>query len=241
MANEQTTTTTAPVVETPVVQQIADTGASTQSTSTQAEVAQISNNPLNTKLTPEVAVVKPVVPKEAVKPTLEQMASKIDYREMISKHIEEEGGLTDEDFGKLEAQGLDKEHFLMMADAQKTIMLKNNDTLYGFVGGKENYESLKSFAAEHLSEQDIQGYNAAMSSGNMKLAEMAVLGLNAMAERERGRAPTERLSSDGSSAGNVEGAYESQQALIKDMNSRQYRVDPHFKATVDSRRAKSGF
>jgi len=241
MANEQTTTTTAPVVEPIVTQPIVDAGASTQSTSTQAEVAQTSNNPLNTKMTPDVAVVKPVVPKEAAKPTAEQMASKIDYKDMISKHINDEGGLSDEDFGKLEAQGLDKEHFLMMADAQKTIMLKNNDVLYSFVGGKENYDSLKSFAAEHLSEQDIQGYNAAMASGNMKLAEMAVLGLNAMAERERGRAPQERLTSDGSSSGTAEGAYESQSALIKDMNSRQYRIDPSFKATVDARRAKSGF
>lgn len=236
-----TTITTAPVIETPVVTAPVDAGVGTQSTSTQVEATQTPANPLNTKLTPDVTLVKPVVPKEAPKPTEEQMKSKINYTEMISKHIEEEGGLTADDFKALESQGLSKDQFLMMADAQKTIMLKNNDTLYNFVGGKDNYESLKSFAAEHLSEDDIAGYNSAMASGNMKLAEMAVLGLNAMAERERGKAPTLRLDGSGEGAGTDSQAYADQASLIKDMNSRQYRQDPVFKATVDSRRAKSGF
>jgi hypothetical protein len=240
MANEQTSTA-APVLDNAAITGTPDAGASTQSTSTQAEVAQTPTNPMNTKLTPETAIVKPVAPKEAPKPTEAQMATKIDYREMISKHIEEEGGLTDDDFKSMESQGLDKDHFLMMAEAQKTIMLKNNDTLYAFVGGRDNYESLKTFANEHLSEGEIQGYNSALRSGNMKLAEMAVLGLNAMAERERGRAPQERLTADGGAQGSNDQAYSDQQSLIKDMNSRQYRNDPAFKATVDARRAKSGF
>jgi hypothetical protein len=239
MADENMTSTPAPVSQ-PVSTAPANAGVSTQSINTQAEVTQTPANPLNTRLTPDVGVVKPPEPVVAPKPTPEQMASKLDYTGLISKHIEEEGGLSAEDFAALEQQGLSKDQFLMMADAQKTIMLKNNDTLYGFVGGKENYESLKSFAAEYLSEAEIAGYNSAMASGNMKLAEMAVLGLNAMAERERGKAPTMRLTSDGITAGNDQ-AYPDQASLIKDMNSRQYRQDPVFKATVDARRAKSGF
>lgn len=233
-----TPTVVAPVVSTPAqAPVVAD--ASTQSISTQAEVAQTPANPLNSKLTPDVSVVKPVVPKEPIQPTEEQLASKINYTELIAKHVED-GELSPEDFKSLEDAGLSKDQFLMMADAQKTIMLKNNDMLYSFVGGKENYDSLKSFAAEHLSDADIEGYNAAMASGNMKIAEMAVLGLNAMAERERGRKPTVRLTSDGQAAGNDQ-AYPDQMSLIKDMNSKQYRNDPAFKANVDSRRAKSGF
>lgn len=236
--SEAITTTTAAPVAAPVSNEPVVAGPSTQSTSAQAEVGQTSTNPLNTKLTPDVGVVKPVI-KEEAKPTPAQLASKLDYTGLISKHVEE-GDVSAEDYAAIEAAGLSKEQFLMMADAQKTIMLKNNDVLYSFVGGKENYDSLKTFAAEHFSDSEVEAYNAAMNSGNMKIAELAVMGLNAMAERERGKAPTLRLGADGIPAGN-EQAYPDQQSLINDLNSRKYRTDQNFKAQVDARRAKSGF
>jgi hypothetical protein len=230
-------TTTTPVSEVAQSSESSNESvASTQSLNAQVDVAPSQAKPQSTELTKDVAVVKP---EPKVEPTPEQMASKLDYTGLISKHVEE-GGLSDEEFQALEDAGLSKSQFVMLAEAQKTIMLNNNNTLYNFVGGKENYESLKSFAAEHLSEDDIQGYNAAMASGNMKIAEIAVLGLNAMAERVRGKAPSIRLSADGIPAGN-ELAYSSQQELITDLNSKKYRTDSNFKASVDARRAKSGF
>lgn len=199
----------------------------------QAETTQSSASPLDSQTTDEVAIKK-----EPPKPQVESSPSKLDYNEMIAKAIE--GTISAEDFAAIEKAGLSKEQFSMMADAQKAIQLKNNDTLYNVVGGQKNYESLKSFAAEHLGDEEIDAYNQALRSGNMKVAEIAVLGLKAMHDRENGRKPQQRLTSDGIDQ-SVIAPYESQQALIKDLNSRQYRIDSEFRKQVDARRNKSGF
>lgn len=231
--SEQTVTTSTPAPAAVVSSPPAEVKVETQVTN-QAETTQTPAQVLNQQTTPDVTVKKPEPKVETPADT----GSKLDYSEMISKSID--GAITPEDIAAIEKTGLSKEQFQMMADAQKAIQTKNNDTLYNVVGGKESYDSLKSFAAEHLSDDEIDGFNSALRSGNMKIAEMAVLGLKAMADRERGRNPQMRLGSDGNE-GQAVAPYASQQDLIKDLNSRQYRVDPAFKATVDARRSKSGF
>jgi hypothetical protein len=230
--SEQTVTTNTPAPAAAAFSAPAEVKVETQVTN-QVETTQTPAQVLNQQTTPDVTVKKP---EPKVEP--QNTGSKLDYSEMISKAID--GAITPEDIAAIEQTGLSKEQFQMMADAQKAIQTKNNDTLYNVVGGKESYESLKSFAAEHLSDDEIDGFNSALRSGNMKIAEMAVLGLKAMAERERGRNPQMRLGSDGNE-GQAVAPYASQQDLIKDLNSRQYRIDPVFKATVDARRNKSGF
>lgn len=208
-----------------------ETQVTNQAETTQSNVQSQQNN----QMTNDVAVTKET-PKEAPKPT--ESASKLDYNEMISKAID--GSISKEDYAAIEKAGLSKEQFGMMADAQKAIQLKNNDTLYNVVGGKDKYEAMKSFAAEHLGEEEIEGFNQALRSGNMKIAEIAVLGLKALHERENGRKPNLRLSEDGVGSEAIS-AYQTQQELIKDLNSRKYRTDSEFKKLVDARRNKSGF
>lgn len=230
--SEVTTTTaapvTAPVSTTPAPASKVETPAISQ-----VETTQTPASPLNALPTTEVAVQKPA-PKPA--PAAKETA-KLDYNEMIAKDID--GTITPEDIAAIEQAGLSKDQFKMMSEAQKAIQIKNNDALYSVVGGKESYESLKSFAVEHLSDDEIDMYNGALASGNMKMAEMAVLGLKAMSEKVRGKNPSLRLGSDDTGVDVM--PYGDQQSLIKDLNSRQYRMDPAFRATVDNRRAKSGF
>lgn len=217
----------------PIDNSQAATDAGTQS-STQVDAAQSKVNELDSQTTKDVSVSKPAPKVEAQA----EPAGKLNYNEMISKHVQ--GTLSEEDMSAIEKAGLSKEQFGLMAEAQKAIMLKNNDILYEAVGGKQSYEGLKEFAAEHLSEEEIEGFNSALGSGNMRLAEMAVLGLKAMAEKQLGKKPSMRISADGFQSESLS-PYESQQELIKDLNSRQYRTDSEFKQKVDARRNKSGF
>ena len=232
--SEVTATTSTPAVSSSTSAAPAATKVETQvmnqEETTQSNVQTQQNN----QTTNEVAVTK-----EAPQPAPSASVSpKLDYSEMISKAVE--GTISKEDYEAIEKAGLSKEQFGMMADAQKAIQLKNNDALYNVVGGKDKYESLKSFAAENLGEEEIEGFNQALRSGNMKIAEIAVLGLKAMHDREAGRKPNMRLSEDGVSTEAL-APYQTQQELIKDLNSRKYRMDSEFKKQVDARRNKSGF
>lgn len=234
MPQEQTVTTTTGTPA-PVENQSnasgSPAGVEAQSSS-QEGTTQTKTEALNNQPTTDVAVVK-AVPKETPKDK-----PKIDLNDLLEKQMD--GTITPEELKSIEDSGYPKEHFLLAAEAQRQIQLKNNAQLYDLVGGEQSYEELKSFAAENLSEDEINGYNAALRSGNMKLAEMAVLGLQAMHHRLNGKHPQQVISGEGNVMNSIE-AYSNQQELIKDLNSRKYKTDPEFKALVDKRRNKSGF
>lgn len=239
--SEQSTST--PVIE-PVVGETQGSEAQSQQTEVETQVGteQVVEQVQGEEQSQETSQEESVQSKgeEALEKIDEQPnANKLNYRELIQNFIE--GEFSDEDRKAIEESGLPMEQFELMANAQKQIQLQNNDTLYNLVGGVESYEQLKSFAVEHLSEDEIQAYNAALYSGNMNLARMAVLGLKAMSEEVEGKSPETRITGDGSnSSGDVQ-AYESQEALIKDMNNNKYGRDKTFTEKVNARRAVSGF
>lgn len=215
------------------VESSAPAGSETQSMS-QAETEQSSEVESSVEFSSDVEAQ----PKPKEPPKAPEEAPKLNVNEMIAKQIA--GKLSDADVAALEKAGLSKEQLGVLAEAHRTVQVKNNQTLYELVGGEESYAGLKEFAMDNLSDSEIDGFNQALRSGNMKIAEMAVLGLKAMAERNRSKEPSKRLSTDGSS-NNSESAYESQEALIKDLNNKKYDRDPAFTEMVNKRRAKSGF
>lgn len=227
----QTTTTTESVADS----QGSDSGVDTQGSNTQAETTQDQSR-LNETTTEDVTV------KKAQKATQEAEAanSKLDVSSMIAKSMSGEK-LSETDLAALEKAGLSEEQVAVLADAQKAVQLKNNNTLYELVGGEDSYSEMKEFAAENLEQEDIDTFNMALRSGNMRIAKMAVLGLKAMMDAENGTKPQERIGSEGESRQTANAPYADQQELIKDLNSRKYGRDPEFTAQVDARRRRSGF
>lgn len=232
MSTETAQTTTA--ADTSASNQ-SSSGVDTQSINTQADTTQDTSS-MDTMPTEEVTV------KKAEKATKDAEAanSKLDVKSMIAKQMAGEQ-LSESDKAALEKAGLSEEQVAVLADAQKSVQLKNNNTLYELVGGEESYSELKEFAAENLEQEDIDTYNMALRSGNMRIAKMAVLGLKAMMEAESGFKPKERIGSEGESRIGANSPYQDQQELIKDLNSRKYGRDPEFTAQVDARRRRSGF
>lgn len=216
------------------------TPANTQAASTApADIAVKKELPTEANaVTKDAVLVKkePVSEVPAVE-TPEPTISKPNYAGMIQGHLD--GDLEEADYEAIEAAGLSREQFIMMAEGQKALQERNTAELHGYVGGKDTYNSLKEFASVNLSEDEISAFNTALMSGIPKVAKMAVLGLKAMYESENGTRPTTRIESDGSS--NAIKGYESQQDLIKDMNNKKYGKDKAYTAEVDQRRSKSGF
>lgn len=160
------------------------------------------------------------------------------FRDLIEDYIHD--GLTEETKAAVEKLGLSAEQFQLMAEAQKAIQIKNNNELYGLVGGEQSYEELKTFAVEALSEAEIDGFNSALASGNMNLARIAVLGLKALKESQHGSPAQVRVSGSNESSSSVE-PFSSQAEVVAAMNNRRYRFDAAYKAEVDARRSISKF
>lgn len=235
MANEtNSNTTTAPASTGEAAQ---STGVETQ-VSNQADTTQQSTSE-DAGFTSEVAVESQQQKNEEAQAAANAAAEKLNVNEMIVKQLRGEQ-FSDADKAKLEKAGLSVDQITTLAEAHKQVQLKNNAEIYETVGGQEAYEGLKAFAAENLSEEEAEVINQAFRTGNMKIAKLAVLGLKAMAEQANGKPAARRIDGSGSSTG-VEGAYETQQDLINDLNNRKYGRDAEFTAKVDARRAKSGF
>lgn len=234
MATESTVTTSTPA-ETGEASTIV-TDAGTQS-NTQVDAAQ-STQEQAAPVTTDVNVAK----KPA--PTAEELAAlsaseKFNVNDMIIKQLRGEE-FTEADIAKLEKAGLGVDQIGLLAEAHKTLQLKNNAEIHEAVGGEQTYQGMKEFAAENLNDDEIDAYNSALHSGNMRLAKMAALGLKALMEAENGKPPAMRIAADGDTK-QVSGAYATQAELIKDLNNRKYGKDPEFTAQVDARRNKSGF
>lgn len=227
---ETTTTTTTSVPVDTQAQSQADTTVKSETSPN----TSISNDAKITKAETQEAPVQETQTSEQAKPE----AFKPQYNEMIQGYID--GDLTDEDYAVIEKTGLSKEQFNLMAEGYKALQEKNTEQLYSYAGGKESYNELKTFASTNLSDDEISAFNEAIATNNPRLTKIAVLGLKALYESEKGSKPSVRIESDGASAPAIEG-YSSQKELIKAMNNRKYGRDLDYTNEVNARRAKSGF
>jgi hypothetical protein len=222
------TTSTTATVETNV-----DTQSSTQEDTTTATTTTASKPSKEAGIT---ATPAEAPASEETQESAEQAPNKPSYEGMIQGYID--GDLTDEDYSLIEKSGLSREQFDLMAEGYKARQEKATQDLYSWVGGESEYKSLQEFGASYLSEQDIEIYNDAINSPNQNIAKMAVLGLRAMYQEQKGAPPSMRIESDGSSSQAVE-AFTSQQEVIRALNDRRYGRDQEYTNTVNARRAKS--
>lgn len=232
-AATQTTETT----ETTSTETTADKSLQTDAQSVQTPEGTVTED-TSSKPSKDAEITKkeePVTTEETQEPAA---SFKPNYEGMIQGFIE--GDLSDEDYEAIEKSGLSREQFDLMAEGFKARQEANTQKLFSYVGGEKEYNQLKEFGAEHLSDQEVEAFNSAINSGNPNLTRMAVLGLKAMYQEQNGTKPQMRIESDGSTSQAVE-AFSTQAEVIKALNDRRYGRDQAYTKQVDERRARSPF
>jgi len=155
----------------------------------------------------------------------------------LSASYETNGGLTDDDYGKLEKAGIPRQivdEFIAGQEARRTII---ENQVFEAVGSKTAYGRMTEWAAENLSEDEIEIYNREVNSGNVKRIMFAVNGLKAQYERAVGFEPSRRVS--GKTGGAANSAYESWAQVQADMSDPRYQNDPAFREKVVQKLARS--
>ena len=104
------------------------------------------------------------------------------------------------------------------------------------IGGEEGFLALSQWAVTNLSEGEILAYNNAVNQGG-ETAKLAVQGVYAKYKEGNSNPPSKRLSgSEILSKGDV---YYSQQDLLNDMMSPEYKRSPEFQAKVQEKLSRS--
>lgn len=160
----------------------------------------------------------------------------LDFDELSSKFWQN-GNLDDKDFEALEQGGIPRHLVEQFIAGQQAILNTTRQSVLNSVGGEASYNELTSWAKDNLAEDDIDAYNEAVNSGDMKMTMMAVRGLEARYRADNGSEPKRQIAGETARAGSE--SYKSLAELQKDMSDARYKNDPAFRRTVEQKLSRS--
>lgn len=146
------------------------------------------------------------------------------------------GELSAESYAKLEAAGFDKDIVDNYINGQKAVMAQYETAVVSEVGGSEKYSEMVAWAKTNMTDDEINAYNAAVSSGDVAQAKLAVLGLSAKFQKAVGSEPRLVQGRTSSASGDV---FESTAQLTEAMRDPRYAKDPAYRAKVQAKLARS--
>ena len=146
------------------------------------------------------------------------------------------GELSADSYAKLAAAGFDKGIVDNYINGQKAVAAQYETAVTAEVGGSEKYSEIVTWAKANMTDAEISAYNAAVSSGDLAQAKLAVLGLSAKFSKANGSEP--RLV-QGRTTSASEDVFESTAQLTEAMRDKRYRNDPAFRAKVQSKLSRS--
>lgn len=171
---------------------------------------------------------------------------KAEDKEAPDTNVEKSAGLTKvvEDYiktGKLDEKaleefGLTPQHLEIYKKGIEAEIKEAEGKLYEAAGGIEEYNAILSWAAQALSKEDIEAYNAELSSGDLRKATMAVKALKAdylTYSKETRRINNTALPKHSSDT------YKSDLEIQRDMKDPRYYSDKAFRAEVEEKMVRS--
>lgn len=188
---------------------------------------------LEAKLATPETPVEDMAPEEVVE---EVEARGLDF-DALSAEYYESGELTSESYQALQNAGIPKEVVDQYIAATEQAQEMNRSKVMDNVGGEEAYTEMLEWAADNLSDAEIDAFNTSVSSNDYDTINMAVKGLAAMKAAETGREPSRSLS--GATGSDNGSTYGSVKEMMDDMNNPNYHRDPAFRAKVEAKLSRS--
>lgn len=155
----------------------------------------------------------------------------------LSTEYAEKGELSPESYEALQKVGISKEmvdQYIAGIEAQQELATQQ---MLAPVGGEQAYQEMITWAADALSEADIDAYNTAIESGDPNTMRMAVENLHNRYTAENGSEPRRMVNGRNGDAGLS--VYNSTAELMKDMQDKRYAEDPAFRSKVEQKLARS--
>jgi hypothetical protein len=128
----------------------------------------------------------------------------------------------------LEAAGIPREIFSLYLEGVKATSAQALTAIHGYTDGEQNYAAMSNWAAEKLSDAELEAYNSALD--NPQLRENAVRGLYARYTAAR---PSEgKLVAPNSSTSQAGDVYRDRAELTRDQRDPRYATDARFRQDV---------
>jgi hypothetical protein len=154
----------------------------------------------------------------------------------LSQSFDDKGGLSEEQYAKLESYGIPN---VIVDGYLDGLVAKQNELVqerYAVAGGEEEYNTIKAWAEDGNIDAS---YLASMATMPVAQLKGAMQGVKAQYDIANGSKPNRLLGNKSNNAST--GSYSSQDAYIKDVNDRRYATDEAFRNKVDLKLSKSKF
>mgnify|MGYP003153823035 CR=1 FL=1 len=148
--------------------------------------------------------------------------------------FQEKGELSEETYKALEKQGLNKIMVDNYIAGQEAIIAQQQMEITSEIGGMQEYQKLSNWAAETLSDDDLQAYNETVESGTVAQAKFALKSLYAQFQA----AGSPKIA-QGSVNGTGVPPFQSRQQVTMAMRDPRYDKDPAYRDEVLQRLARS--
>ena len=135
--------------------------------------------------------------------------------------------------------GLPREMIDGYVEGQKALLELHFKTVYGEVGGQENYEEMTKWAAEALPEGEQDAFNAAVMDGDQDQMFFAIRSLAARWKSETGGGSPTPLVQGSTSATGATGGFRSLAELTAAMKDPRYGKDPAYRKDIETRLSNS--
>lgn len=156
----------------------------------------------------------------------------------FSKYSEEynsQGGLSDESYEELAKKGYDRQLVDDYIEGQKARVHRQTQEVATVVGGEDNLAPVLEWAAENLSEEEINIYNSSVRQSTTA-AKLALQGIYSRYVAANGKAPN-LVKGDGSTAG--ADIFKSPFEMQKAQQDPRYWNDPDFQKEVEEKIRRS--
>lgn len=147
-----------------------------------------------------------------------------------TEEFENNGELSAETYEKLNKVGLNKAMVDTYIAGQQAIINQQQMEITNEIGGMQEYQKLSNWAAESLSEEELEAYNETVESGTVAQAKFAIKAL--YNQFQAAGAP--RIV-QGSVNGVGMPPFESRHQVVQAMSDPRYDQDPAYRAEVTKR------
>lgn len=212
-------TTTATVEDTNVPIDVDDTEDTVQ-TDSQEDTTNSANDDVQTSISKQQEIEKGVA---------EDLKSKgIDFN-ALAKEFDDNGELSKQSLQALEKAGYPKAVVDAYIAGLEATVNKFVSTVKSFAGGDKGYEELARYLQTQPKEV-IDGFNAAIESGNLNQIKLSIEGIKANMRASYGTSNPTIMS--GQQGAMLTTGYTSQEEMIKDMSDPRYQKDAKFTREV---------
>lgn len=173
--------------------------------------------------------------KETITATTYQEAEEVvnklglDFDEFTQEFVTK-GELSEASYKKLAEVGIPKSVVDAYIEGQRVLLEQQANQVFSVVGGKEQYQELIKWAADNLTDSEIEAFNASVG-GSVQQAVLAVEGLYAKYLKANGT-PPKLIEQTESSGVSMSERFESIEQLTEAMADPRYKNDPAYRDKV---------